>query len=98
MTETPEPNSIGQYYNGVPITIWPPTTIKQTARERLEEAIRLGGMQWHRENNPNWRDKPWKDGIRVDLDEADVVARIAQYIIDLADPDDRSQNGENGDE
>ena len=93
MTPTPNPTA-EQRDNGAPITIWPPTTIRQTARERLEEAIRLGGIRWHAENNPEWRGKPWMDGIRVDLDDEEVVARIAQHIIDLADPDDQSENGE----
>lgn len=70
-----------------PITIWAPTSINQTARQRLTEAIRMGGLNWHRANNPEWRDKPWKDGISVDLDEPDVVEMIVQTIIDNADPD-----------
>jgi len=45
--------------NGEPITIWAPTSIRQTARERLAELIRLGGIDWKRENDPDWRGKPW---------------------------------------
>ena len=70
-----------------PITIWAPTSVKQTARERLAEAVRIGGINWHRANNPRWRDNPFKDGISVDLDENDVVEMIVQTIIDGADPD-----------
>jgi hypothetical protein len=70
-----------------PITIWAPTTIQQTARERLAEAVRLGGIRWHRANNPDWRDKPWMHGVPVDLDESDVVECIVQTIVDLADPE-----------
>lgn len=73
-----------------PITIWAPTNIRQSARERLAEAVRIGGINWHRDNNPAWRDNPWKDGIRVDLDEPDVVEMIVQTIIQLADPDEES--------
>lgn len=73
--------------NGEPITIWPPTTIRQTARERLAELIRLGGMDWKRANDPDWRDKPWMDGVMVDLDEDDVVEAIVARILAHADPD-----------
>jgi hypothetical protein len=73
--------------NGAPITIWPPSTIRQTARERLIEAVRIGGMDWHRAHNPEWRDKPWMDGIMVDLDEDDVLAAIVDRIIAIADPE-----------
>lgn len=76
--------------NGEPITIWPPTTIKQTARERLAELIRLGGIDWERANNPRWRDQPWKDGICLDLDESDMVEALVERIIKGADPDTES--------
>lgn len=76
-----------------PITVWPPTEIRQTARERLVEAIRLGGIRWREQNDPDWRGKPWMDGIMVDLDEDDVLQSIAQMIIDLADPDNEVRRG-----
>jgi hypothetical protein len=75
------------YANGAPITLWPPTTIKQTARERLAELIRLGGIDWKRDNDPDWRDKPWMDGVMVDLDEPDVVEAIVARILAHSDPD-----------
>lgn len=73
--------------NWIPITIWAPTTIQQSARERLAEMIRAGGIDWHRANNPEWRDKPWSDGVIVDLDEADVIEAIVDRILAGADPD-----------
>jgi hypothetical protein len=76
-----------QYDNGAPITIWPPTTIKQTARERLAELIRAGGIDWKREHDPGWRDKPWMDGVLIDVDEDDVVKAIVDRILSHADPD-----------
>jgi hypothetical protein len=79
---------------GEPITIWPPTTINQTARDRLAEAIRLGAIAWHREHNPRWRDNPWKDGLQMDLDESDQVECIVQTILDLADPDAESKDSD----
>lgn len=74
--------------NGEPITIWPPTTIHQTARERLAELIRLGGIDWRRDNAPDFREgKTWMDGVMVDLDESDVVEAIVARILKHADPD-----------
>lgn len=73
--------------NGEPITIWAPTSIQQTARERLAELIRLGGIDWKRKNDPGWRGKPWMDGVLVDLDESDVVEAIVNRILSHADPD-----------
>jgi hypothetical protein len=78
---------MADYDNGEPITIWPPTAIRQTARERLAELIRLGGIDWKRANDPHWRDKPWMDGVMVDVDEDDVVAAIVDRILAHADPD-----------
>jgi hypothetical protein len=75
------------YPNGDPITIWAPTTIRQTARERLAELIRLGGIDWKQANDPDWRGKPWMDGILVDLDETDVVEVIVERILAHSDPD-----------
>jgi len=86
-TSPPTAENGADYDNGEPITIWPPTTIKQTARERLAELIRLGGIDWHRENNPEWRGKPWMYGVRVDVDESDVVEAIVDRILSHADPD-----------
>lgn len=74
--------------NGEPITIWPPTTIQQTARERLAELIRLGGIDWRREHAPDFREgKTWMDGAVVDLDESGVVEAIVSRILRHADPD-----------
>lgn len=73
--------------NGEPITIWAPTTIRQTARERLAELIRLGGIDWKRANDPDWRGKPWMDGVLVDVDEDDVVEAIVSRVLAHADPD-----------
>lgn len=73
--------------NGEPITIRPPTTIQQTARERLKEAIRTGGIRWHMEHDPDWRRRPWYDGIKVDLDEDDVLDAIADAVIAHDDPE-----------
>ncbi|QDK01278.1 hypothetical protein SEA_WATERT_7 [Microbacterium phage WaterT] len=70
-----------------PITIWAPTSIRQTTRERLAEAIRLGGIRWREQNDPEWRGKPWMDGVLVDLNEDGVVETIIQRIVELADPD-----------
>lgn len=75
------------FENGDPITIWAPTAIRQTARERIAELIRLGGIDWKRGNDPDWRDKPWMDGVLVDLDESDVVEAIVNRILRHADPD-----------
>lgn len=75
-----------------PITIWAPDTIVQTTFERLQDLIRSGGFAYLSEH-PNapwlsvpWRDKSWHDGIIVDLDEDDVVERIARHIVDHANP------------
>lgn len=74
--------------NGDPITIWPPTTIHQTARERLAELIRLGGLDWRRDHAPDYREgKAWMDGVMVDLDESDVVEAIVSRILAHADGD-----------
>lgn len=51
--------------NGPPITIWPPTTFAQTARERLAGLVRLG-----------LRDAYVLDG--ADVAEA-IVARIMAH-------------------
>lgn len=67
-----------------PITIWASTDITQTTRERLAELIRSAGIEWKRANDPHWRDKPWKDGVVIDLDDVDGF--IADYIIEHADP------------
>lgn len=70
-----------------PITIWAPQTINQTARERLAELIRAGGISFLRANPERtlheapWRDKPFMDGIAVDLDESDVMNHIVDYVI-----------------
>jgi len=70
-----------------PITIWAPASINQTARDRLKELIHVGGIEYLRANpsrtmhSADWRDKPWMDGIAVDLDEDDVLDAIADYII-----------------
>lgn len=75
------------YRNGEPIIIWAPTTIHQTARERLAELIRGGGIGWKKLHDPNWRGKPWMDGVLVDLDETDVVEHIVTHILNHVDPD-----------
>lgn len=69
-----------------PICIHAPTGIQQTTFERLKDLIRRGGIEWHRAHNPEWRDKPWKDGISVDLDEDDVLTFIAAYIASHGGP------------
>ena len=76
-----------------PITIWAPDNIHQSSGDRLAELIRAGGIAYLRANptktlhEGDWRDKPFMDGIAVDLDESDVVDFIAAFIIDHADPD-----------
>lgn len=67
-----------------PLIIWAPETINQTTTERLAELIRAGGIDYKREHDPKWRDKPYKDGIVVDLDESDVVDHITRYVIQHA--------------
>jgi hypothetical protein len=79
-----------------PITMWAPENINQTSRERLGELIRAGGIAYLRANPERtmhespWRDKPWTDGIAVDLDESDVVDAIVEYIVEHSDPEARS--------
>jgi hypothetical protein len=41
--------------------------------QRVAEAIRCAGIEWHRDHDPRWRDKPYQDGINVDLDEDDQL-------------------------
>ena len=73
--------------NGAPITIWPPTSITQDARDRLKELIRMGGIRWRRDNAPDYREgKTWMDGVLVDLDESDVLNVIVDCVIEHADP------------
>lgn len=73
-----------------PITIWAPSSINQTTKDRLKELIRLGGIDFLRANPDRtlhegaWRDKAWMDGIAVDLDEDDVLDAIAESIISRA--------------
>lgn len=74
------------YDNGEALVIYPPTHIKQNVRQRLAEAIRAGGIDWKKANDPEWRDKPWADGVMVDLDEDDVVEVIVERIFKHANP------------
>lgn len=75
-----------------PITIWSPENVNQSSREYLCELIRTGGIAFLRANpsrtlhESDWRDKPYMDGIAVDLDETDVVEAIADHIIRNANP------------
>ncbi len=50
-------------------------------RERIAELLRTGGIDWHRTHNPNWRDKPWTDGVPIDLDEDDQCEFLAGYLL-----------------
>lgn len=68
-----------------PIVIRAPEGINQTTVQRLCDLIRCGGIEWHRRNNPEWRDNPYKDGIVVDLDEDDVLRALAAYILQHED-------------
>lgn len=49
---------------------------QRTLNDRISEAIRCAGIEWKQQNDPSWRDKPWKDGISVDLDENDVLEAL----------------------
>jgi hypothetical protein len=55
---------------------------ERPVEEVIAEAIRVGGIAWRREHDPEWRDKPWHDGISVDVDEADVLATLTQSVLD----------------
>lgn len=50
-------------------------------RERIAELLRTGGIAWHRANDPEWRDKPWHDGVVLDLDEDDQADFLATYLL-----------------
>ncbi len=50
--------------------------------ELLAELLRAGGIEWHRRNDPAWRDKPWTDGVQMDLDEGDQCGFLASYLLD----------------
>ena len=52
-------------------------------RERLTEALRAAGIAWHREHDPDWRDKPWHDGVLIDLDEDDQATALADAVLAL---------------
>ncbi len=54
-------------------------------RERLAEALRAAGIAWHREHDPDWRDKPWHDGVLVDLDEDDQATALADAVLTVVD-------------
>lgn len=76
-----------------PITIWAPEDVLwQTSRDRLRELIRVSAIDFLR-NHPRlamgrpWRDKPYMDGVRVDLEEDDVLDWMTDFIIAAADPD-----------
>lgn len=75
-----------------PITIWAPEDVLwQTARDRLRELIRVGGIDFLRKHperavGRSWRDKPYLDGIRVDLEDDEVLDWIADFIVAAADP------------
>ena len=70
-----------------PITIWAPTSIEQSTRDRLKELIRLGGVRFLAANRDrtvhsgDWRNRTFLDGIVVDLDEDDVLFAIVDTII-----------------
>jgi hypothetical protein len=55
-------------------------------REQLLERLRIGGIDYHRKHDKQWRDNPWKDGINVDLDEQDVLDHLVDFILDAPDP------------
>lgn len=51
-----------------------------TRDEKLAEAMRSAGIDWHRKHDRNWRDKPWMDGISMDLDEDEHVAVLIEAV------------------
>ncbi len=55
---------------------------ERSDHQRLAELLRTGGIAYHREHNPQWRDEPWKDGVLMDLDEDDQAAFLAAYLLD----------------
>lgn len=50
----------------------------ESLHQRVAEAIRCAGIEWNRQRNPKWRDKPWHDGIPVDLDEDDELDALTK--------------------
>lgn len=48
----------------------------------VAEAIRCAGIEWHREHDPEWRDKPWKDGVPIDVDESDELDTLTKAALD----------------
>lgn len=52
-------------------------------RGHIAEAIRAAGIEWHRSNDPKWRDKPWMDGVSVDLDEDDQLTALTDGVCAL---------------
>ena len=55
-------------------------SIGQTFRELLAERIRAQGIAWHKDHDPDWRDKPWMDGVRIDVDEDDQVEYLVRGV------------------
>jgi len=53
---------------------------QRTTKELIAEKIRCAGIEYKRKNDPNWRDKPFMDGIIMDLDESDEVAFLADAV------------------
>jgi len=49
----------------------------RSPRELMAERLRVAGIAWKRENDPTWRDKPWHDGVLMDLDEDDQLLALA---------------------
>jgi hypothetical protein len=50
----------------------------ESLHQRVAEAIRAAGITWLREHDPEWRDKPWMDGISVDLDEDAALSALTE--------------------
>ena len=53
---------------------------EQTTKELIAEKIRCAGIEYKRKNDPDWRDKPFMDGIIMDLDESDEVGYLAEAV------------------
>lgn len=57
----------------------------QTFRELLAERIRAQGIAFNRDHPDlrGWRDKPWMDGVLVDLDEDDEVEYLVRGVLEV---------------
>lgn len=75
------------------ICIDAPTTIEQTAFDRLKDLIRAGAIDYLRLTDPNWRNNPWKDGVVVDLDEDEALDHIARYVASRASKEGSAAHG-----